>query len=109
MKPQQLYEFIWGELYDWYIEMIKPRLYGKEDEEGRRASRYVLWKVLENTLRLLHPFMPFITEEIWQHLPHSGPSICVARGLSGDTDPAVEEEMERIMAVIRGSGISGRR
>ncbi|HHW92528.1 MAG TPA: valine--tRNA ligase [Firmicutes bacterium] len=98
-----LYEFIWGELCDWYIEMIKPRLYGKEDEEGRRASRYVLWKVLENTLRLLHPFMPFITEEIWQHLPHSGPSICVAPWPeAGDTDPVVEEEMERIMAVIRG-------
>ncbi|MGB4416673.1 MAG: valine--tRNA ligase [bacterium] len=98
-----LYEFIWGEFCDWYIEMIKPRLYAKEDGEGRRTSQYVLWKVLETTLRLLHPFMPFITEEIWQHLPHGGPSICVAPWPeAGDTDPAVEEEMERIMAVIRG-------
>ena len=98
-----LYEFIWGEFCDWYIEMIKPRLYAKEDGEGRRTSQYVLWKVLETTLRLLHPFMPFITEEIWQHLPHGGPSICVAPWPeAGDTDPAVEEEMERITAVIRG-------
>ncbi|MFY9415827.1 MAG: valine--tRNA ligase, partial [bacterium] len=87
-----LYEFIWGEFCDWYIEMIKPRLYAKEDGEGRRTSQYVLWKVLETTLRLLHPFMPFITEEIWQHLPHGGPSICVAPWPeAGDTDPAVEE------------------
>jgi len=98
-----LYDFIWGELCDWYIEMIKPRLYGKEEGIGRRTSQYVLWQVLETTLRLLHPFMPFITEEIWQHLPHGGPSICVAPWPeAGDIDPAVEEEMARIMAVIRG-------
>src|SRR5690606_40038950 len=60
------------------LPIFKPRLYAKEDGEGRRTSQYVLWKVLETTLRLLHPFMPFITEEIWQHLPHGGPSICVA-------------------------------
>ena len=63
-----LYDFIWGEFCDWYIELIKPRLYGKFTEESRRAAQNTLHAVLEKTMRLLHPFMPFITEEIWQHL-----------------------------------------
>jgi valyl-tRNA synthetase len=68
-----LYEFIWNELCDWYIELVKPRLYG-EDPESRGVARHVLWYVLRHTLELLHPFMPFLTEEIWQHLsaPASG-------------------------------------
>lgn len=72
-----LYEFIWNELCDWYIELIKPRLYGKETPESRQVAQHVLWFVLSNTMKLLHPFMPFITEEIWQHLPHEGETIMV--------------------------------
>jgi valyl-tRNA synthetase len=63
-----LYDFTWSEFCDWYIEMVKPRLYG-EDEESRRLARLTLTYVLDGILRLLHPFMPFVTEEIWQKLP----------------------------------------
>jgi valyl-tRNA synthetase len=72
-----LYNFIWDDFCDWYIEMAKLPLYG-EDEEAKKTTRSVLAYVLDHTLRLLHPFMPFITEEIWQHLPHKGESITVA-------------------------------
>ena len=61
-------DFTWSEFCDWYIEMVKPRLYG-EDETSRRAARLTLTYVLDGVLRLLHPFVPFITEEIWQRLP----------------------------------------
>ncbi|MEK4486625.1 valine--tRNA ligase [Psychrobacillus sp. FSL H8-0484] len=72
-----LYNFIWDDLCDWYIEMAKLPLNG-EDEEAKKMTRSVLAYVLDNTMRLLHPFMPFITEEIWQNLPHEGESITVA-------------------------------
>ncbi|MGI6112710.1 MAG: valine--tRNA ligase, partial [Mahellales bacterium] len=65
---QKLYDFIWNEYCDWYIELVKPRLFS-EDEDSKDTALYVLSYVLSNTLKLLHPFMPFITEEIWQHLP----------------------------------------
>ncbi|NLW16748.1 MAG: class I tRNA ligase family protein, partial [Firmicutes bacterium] len=74
---RSLYEFIWNEYCDWYIEIAKSRLYG-EDEAAQRTAKSVLAYVLEQTLRLLHPFMPFITEEIWQHLPQTGESIMIA-------------------------------
>ena len=70
-----LYEFIWNEFCDWYIELTKPRLYNKEDKLARHTAGSVLNEVLEGTLRLLHPFMPFLTEEIWQNLPVQGESI----------------------------------
>jgi valyl-tRNA synthetase len=63
-----LYEFIWDELCDWYIELAKPRLYGRDTPASRRTAQHVLRYVLQHTLELLHPFMPFLTEEIWQHL-----------------------------------------
>lgn len=72
-----LYNFIWDDVCDWYIEMAKLPLYG-EDEKAKQMTRSVLAYVLDNTMRLLHPLMPFITEEIWQNLPHSGESITVA-------------------------------
>ncbi len=72
-----LYNFIWDDLCDWYIEMAKLPLYG-EDEEAKHMTRSVLAYVFDQTLRLLHPLMPFITEEIWQNLPHEGESITVA-------------------------------
>jgi valyl-tRNA synthetase len=65
-----LYEFIWHEYCDWYAELAKPRLYQKADPASRKIAQYVLWHVLEGILRLIHPLMPFITEEIWQRLPH---------------------------------------
>lgn len=84
---RSLYEFIWNEYCDWYIEIAKSRLYG-EDEAAQRTAKSVLAYVLEQTLRLLHPFMPFITEEIWQHLPQTGESIMIAPW------PIYKEELE---------------
>lgn len=72
-----LYNFIWDEFCDWYIEIAKISLYG-EDEQSKQTTRSVLAYVLDQTMRLLHPFMPFVTEEIWQNLPHDGKSITVA-------------------------------
>lgn len=97
-----LYDFIWSEFCDWYIELVKPRLYGKHGEESRYVAQYILWYVLKNTLQLLHPYMPFITEEIWQNLPHDGPSIMVAPWPqpSGLAAPVQEKAMETVMAVI---------
>jgi len=80
-----LYNFIWDDLCDWYIEMAKLQLYG-QDEAAKKTTQSVLVTVLDQTLRLLHPFMPFITEEIWQALPHEGESITVAKW------PTVKEE-----------------
>jgi valyl-tRNA synthetase len=81
-----LYNFIWDDFCDWYIEMAKLPLYG-ENEAAKLTTRSVLAYVLDNTMRLLHPFMPFITEEIWQNLPHQGESITVAAW------PTVKEEL----------------
>ena len=99
-----LYEFIWNEYCDWYIEMAKARLYNKEESTARATAQYVLWYVLENTLKLLHPFMPFITETIWQHLPHEGQSIMVAdwpMDSSTLINDDVETQMNTIMETIK--------
>jgi len=99
-----LYEFIWNEYCDWYIEMAKSRLYNKENATERTTAQYVIWYVLENTLKLLHPFMPFITETIWQHLPHEGHSIMIAEWPTADStllDETVEEQMNTIMDMIK--------
>ena len=98
-----IYEFIWGEFCDWYIELVKPRLYAEEGD-SRRTAQYVLGYVLERTLRLLHPFMPFITEEIWQHIPHEGKSIMTAPWPTGEEtwlDKENEASMAAIMEVIK--------
>jgi len=68
LAAQKVYELIWNEFCDWYIELVKSRLYG-DDEEDKKVARYVLVRVLKDMLKLLHPFMPFITEEIWSFLP----------------------------------------
>ncbi|QNB47567.1 valine--tRNA ligase [Thermanaerosceptrum fracticalcis] len=99
-----LYEFIWNEFCDWYIELIKPRLYGKETESSKRTAQMVLAHVLRKTMELLHPFMPFITEEIWQHLPHQGETIMLAPWPAleeGQFDEKAEEDMIVIMEVIK--------
>ena len=75
---QAIYHFIWHEFCDWFLELVKPVLYGKDDSEERTVTQYVLVTILDGALRLLHPFMPFITEEIWQRLPHEGKSIMVS-------------------------------
>ena len=75
---RELYEFIWDEFCDWYIELAKPRLYGKTTPEDRYTAQQVLTTVLQGALELLHPFMPFITEEIWQHLPGAGRTVMKA-------------------------------
>jgi len=100
-----LYEFTWSEVCDWYIELVKPRLYGKTGAEDRKVAQYVLTGVLRGTLELLHPFMPFITEEIWQRLPHKGKTIMLARWPEHKEelkDTAAEEKMNSIMEVTRG-------
>lgn len=98
-----LYNFIWDDFCDWYIEMAKLPLYG-EDEAAKKTTRSILAYVLDNTMRLLHPFMPFITEEIWQNLPHKGESITVAAWpeVNKDlTDAGAAEEMKLLVEIIR--------
>ena len=98
-----LYNFIWDDFCDWYIEMAKIALYG-EDEERKQTTRYVLAHVLDQTLRMLHPYMPFITEEIWQRLPHEGDSITVSEWPKVNEDLHDEEAselMEKVMAIIK--------
>ncbi len=101
-----LYNFFWHEYCDWYVELSKIRLKGKEGD--KKVAQMVNFKVLETSLRLLHPFMPFITEEIWQKLrgflPHSPPSIAIASWPEpmGLRDPTVEEEERWKFEVISG-------
>ncbi len=97
----KLYDFIWDNFCDWYIELCKARLQG----DGADNACRVLLYVMTGMLKLLHPFMPFITEEIWQSLPHEGDSLMVAAWPVYDTAldfPDQEKEMERIMEAIRG-------
>jgi valyl-tRNA synthetase len=99
-----LYEFIWNEFCDWYIELAKPRLYGRETPASKATAQYTLCYVLEHTMCLLHPFMPFLTEEIWQCLPHKGQTIMLTTWPeSGATldNQAAENEMALIMEVIK--------
>ncbi|WP_371368513.1 Valine--tRNA ligase [Sporomusa rhizae] len=96
---RMVYEFIWDEFCDWYIELAKGRLYNKEDAESRKVAQYVLNYVLKSTLVLLHPFMPFITEAIWQNLPHQGLSIMTTNWPEEDATLAKPQD-EQLMAVI---------
>lgn len=98
-----LYNFIWDDFCDWYIEMAKLPLYG-ENEAAKKTTRSILAYVLDNTMRLLHPFMPFITEEIWQNLPHEGESITVAKWPEVNpefTDQKAAGEMKLLVEMIR--------
>ena len=100
---QKLYDFIWDVLCDWYIEICKIRL-SSTDDELKKNARAVLVYVMSNTLKLLHPFMPFITEEIWQTLPHDGESIMVSPWPVYDEKYVFakdEENMEHIMTAVR--------
>ncbi len=98
-----IYQFLWHEFCDWYIELIKPALYQDLDPAQKWLAQKVLLRVLDTSLRLLHPFMPFITEEIWQSLPGNEGSIMTAefpRVVEEEIRPAVEAEMNLIMNVI---------
>ncbi|MFC7440824.1 valine--tRNA ligase [Laceyella putida] len=98
-----IYNFIWDELCDWYIEFAKLPLYG-EDHEAKRVTRAVLNYVLDQSLRLLHPMMPFITEEIWQHLPVEGESITIAAWPEANEvfeAPEAVREMQVLIETIR--------
>ncbi len=99
----KIYDFIWDTYCDWYIELTKARLYS-EDESRKQTAIAVLVYVLDQVLRLLHPFMPFITEEIWQSLPHEGDALIVAKWPTYSEDlafKAEEELMESVMNAIR--------
>ena len=99
---QKLYDFIWDILCDWYIELTKARL--NAGGETSVNAQKVLVYVMSNTLKLLHPFMPFITEEIWQALPHDGESIMIAKYPEYDSALSFEKEeadFERVMEAIR--------
>ena len=98
---RQIYEFLWGEYADWYIEIAKIRLYGT-DARAQATVRRVLVYILDRTLRLLHPFMPFVTEAAWQHLPQVGDSLMVSVWpVAGELDEAAEAAMQLVMDTIR--------
>ena len=100
---QKIYDFIWDDYCDWYIELTKARLYA-DNEDSKIVAQRVLVYVLDQFLRLLHPFMPFITEEIWQAIPHEGESIMISQWPLASENlnfPAEEAAMEQIMAAIR--------
>ena len=100
---QKIYDFVWDTYCDWYIELTKARLYS-EDPERKKTALQVLVYVLDQLLRLLHPFMPFITEEIWQSLPHDGPALIRASWPAFRQELAFREEedhMESVMNAIR--------
>jgi valyl-tRNA synthetase len=95
---RQIYDFLWGDLADWYIEAAKPRLQGADAPVVRQTLAYTL----ERALRLLHPFMPFITETIWQRLPHGGEALIIAPWPeSGPTDAEAEDAFSLLIDLVR--------
>lgn len=101
MALQKAYDFTWSEYCDWYIEMVKPRLYG-EDREAKRAALYTLTYVLENVLKLLHPFIPFITEEIYSYLPTVEGYIIRAEYPHYKEEDNMEVEEEKMNLIMDG-------
>ena len=93
-----LYTFVWNDFCDWFVELCKPALQGT-DAGAKASAQGMLLTVLETTLRLLNPIMPFVTEEIWQALPHEGDSICVAPFPQADAQ-LIDEDAERGMALV---------
>lgn len=103
VAAQKLYDFIWSEFCDWYIELVKPRLYG-EDAASNLAAQITLVDVLSGTMKLLHPMMPFITEEIYQHLPGTDKSIVISKWPEYNENrynPEQESNMEIVMDAIK--------
>ena len=103
MAVSKLYDFIWDDFCDWYIELAKIRMNGADEESADSARRVLVW-TMSNTLKLLHPFMPYITEEIWQTLPHDGEALIVAKWPEYDealSFPQEAKDLENVMALIR--------
>jgi valyl-tRNA synthetase len=101
---RQIYEFLWSEFADWYIEISKHPLY-EGDAKTKETTRRVLVGVLDTCLRLLHPFMPFVTEEIWQYIPHEGEALIIASWPTADKahmDEGAETQMNALMDTVRG-------
>lgn len=104
IAAQKIYDFLWDIFCDWYIEIAKIRMNSDDIQTAQNAREVLVW-VMTGTLKLLHPFMPFITEEIWQTLPHKGDALIVAEWPEYCQEhdfPEAELEMQRIMDVIRG-------
>ena len=104
IAAQKIYDFIWFEFCDWYIELVKPRLYS-ENEEDKVIAQATLIHVLVNSMKLLHPFMPFITEEIYSHVPQASEAIVISKWPEYDDAmdfTSQEENMEIIMDAIKG-------
>ena len=100
---KSVYEFLRGDFCDWYVEMAKIRLYNSEDADSKLTAQYVLWTVLETGMRLLHPFMPYITEEIWQTIKAEGETVMLAQYPVADEkliDKDVEKSFEYIKELI---------
>ncbi|WP_427042325.1 valine--tRNA ligase [Fusobacterium sp. SB021] len=100
---KSVYEFLRGDFCDWYVEMAKIRLYNSEDADSKLTAQYVLWTVLEAGMRLLHPFMPYITEEIWQTIKAEGETVMLAQYPAADEkliDKDVEKSFEYIKELI---------
>ena len=103
VAAQKVYDFVWDSFCDWYIELTKARLQG-DDPQAKEGAQRVLVYVLTQILKLLHPFMPFLTEEIWQSLPHEGDYLMLQAWPQADpawADVAAKEAMEAVMDVIR--------
>ena len=99
----KLYDFIWDDFCDWFIELAKIRM-NSDDESDAQTARHTLVWVLSNTLKLLHPFMPYITEEIWQSLPHEGEALMISQWPKFETELDFsndESQMEKVMDLIR--------
>jgi len=99
-----LYDFVWDEFCDWYIELAKPRLYQNANQRDKKVVQNVLHRVLADQMRLLHPFMPFVTEEVYQHLPRTAESIMVDSWPQKNEKlvwPEAVEDMKTVMTVIR--------
>ncbi|MDD2481202.1 MAG: class I tRNA ligase family protein, partial [Lutispora sp.] len=104
IAAQKIYDFIWFEFCDWYIELVKPRLYS-EDDDSKSIAQATLICVLRDSIKLLHPFMPFITEEIYLHLPQTYESIVISQWPQYDEAfdaSSQESNMEIIMEAIKG-------
>ncbi len=103
LASQKIYDFVWSEFCDWYIELTKTRLYG-EDAEEKKSALSVLLYVLDATLRLLHPFMPFVTEEIYSYLPHTSGTIMRApwpKEVPAFNFPEVAQNMDGMMELVQ--------
>jgi len=103
IAAQKLYDFMWSEFCDWYIELVKPRLYGEEDAT-KLTAQVTLCDILKGTMQLLHPYMPFITEEIFRHLPSEYESIMISKWPEYDEaayKPEEEKKMEAVMEAVK--------